>query len=126
MRRPPAMPNSLDSEVTPPEVYFNRRAFLRASAIAAGAAGTAILYRKLNGVDVVETKTAALDGVQQPADPAYVVGEPKTPYESITNYNNFYEFTTNKDGVAKAAAKFATAGWQVTVGGLVHKPKVFD
>ncbi|HEU4611000.1 MAG TPA: protein-methionine-sulfoxide reductase catalytic subunit MsrP, partial [Kofleriaceae bacterium] len=117
---------SLESEVTPPEVYFNRRAILRAGAIAAGAVGTGILYRKLNGVEIVDTRTAELSGVQKPADPTYAVAETKTPYESITNYNNFYEFTTNKDGVAKAAAGFSTAGWKVSVEGLVHKPKVFD
>ncbi len=120
------MTKSLESEVTPPEVYFNRRAILRAGAIAAGAVGTGILYRKLNGVEIVDTRTAELSGVQKPADPTYAVAETKTPYESITNYNNFYEFTTNKDGVAKAAAGFATAGWKVSVEGLVHKPKVFD
>jgi methionine sulfoxide reductase catalytic subunit len=120
------MKKSLHSEVTPPEVYFNRRRFMRAGLIAAGAAGTGVLYRKLNGVELVETKTAEVTGVQKPTDPAFVVNEAKTPYESITNYNNFYEFTTDKDGVAKAAAGFVTDGWKVTVGGLAHKPKVFD
>jgi sulfoxide reductase catalytic subunit YedY len=120
------MTKSLESEVTPPEVYFNRRAILRAGAVAAGAIGTGLLYRKLNGVELVETKTAELGGVQKPADPAFTVNEAKTSYQAITNYNNFYEFTTDKDGVAKAAAGFSTAGWKVTVGGLVHAPKVFD
>ena len=120
------MPKSLESEVTPPALYFNRRAFLRAGAIAAGAVGTGVLYRKLNGVELVETRTAELTGVQKPADSSFAVSDAKTPYESITNYNNFYEFTTNKDGVAKAAAGFSTTGWQVSVEGLVHQPKVFD
>jgi len=115
--------SKLENEVTPPEVYFNRRTFMRAGVIAAGAVGTGFLYRKLNGVDLVETKTAELGGVA--ANPAYVANEAKTPYASITNYNNFYEFTTDKDGVAKASAGFKTAGWQVEVGGLVHKPKTF-
>jgi methionine sulfoxide reductase catalytic subunit len=120
------MTKSLQSEVTPPEVYFNRRAILRAGAVAAGAIGTGILYRKLNGVELVTTKTAEVTGVQKPSDPAFAVNETKTPYESITNYNNFYEFTTDKDGVASAAAGFVTDGWKITVGGLAHKPKVFD
>ena len=120
------MTKSLESEITPPELYFNRRRFMRAGLIAAGAAGTGLLYRKLNGVELVQTKTAEVTGVQKPSDPAFVVGEAKTPYESITNYNNFYEFTTDKDGVAAAAAGFSTAGWKIEVGGLAHKPKVFD
>jgi sulfoxide reductase catalytic subunit YedY len=120
------MTKSLENEVTPPELYFNRRRFLKAGVIAAGAVGTGLLYRKLNGVDIVATKTAEVSGVQRPTDPAYTVNETKTPYESITNYNNFYEFTTDKDGVAKAAAGFSTAGWKVSVEGLAHKPRVFD
>jgi sulfoxide reductase catalytic subunit YedY len=120
------MTKGLESEVTPPEVYFNRRAFMRAGAIAAGALGTGILYRKLNGVDIVTTKTAEVGGLQKPRAPGFVVDETLTPYQSITNYNNFYEFTTNKDGVAKAAAGFQTAGWQIEVGGLAHAPRVFD
>ena len=49
-----------------------------------------------------------------------------TPLASVTHYNNFYEFTTDKDGVADRAKHFTTKGWQVTVDGLVGKPKVFD
>src|SRR4029077_17977921 len=52
--------------------------------------------------------------------------EPLTPRTSILNYNNFYEFSTDKDAVARAAAGFKTTGWQVSIGGLVHKPRVFD
>ena len=47
-------------------------------------------------------------------------------FEDITHYNNFYEFSTDKEGVAPAAAGFDTKGWQVSVEGLVNKPKVFD
>src|SRR5689334_6718472 len=111
-------------EITPPEVYFNRRTFLRGGLVAGTAAATALLYRRLNGVDLVETKTAALGELKKPAE--YTVNEAVTPLASITNYNNFYEFTTNKDGVAAAAAGFQTAGWKLSVEGLAHKPKVFD
>jgi hypothetical protein len=38
----------------------------------------------------------------------------------------FYEFLTNKQGIAEAAAPFKAKGWQVAVGGLVGKPRVFD
>ena len=114
-------------EITPPAVYFNRRAFLRGGVVAAGAVGTGLLYRKLNGVELVETNTAALAGLTKPADPGFAVkGETPTPLQSITNYNNFYEFSTDKDGVAGAAAGFKTDGWTIEVGGLVHKPQKLD
>jgi sulfoxide reductase catalytic subunit YedY len=49
-----------------------------------------------------------------------------TPIEDITNYNNFYEFSTNKQGVAAEARGFVTKPWNVSVGGLVNKPTTFD
>lgn len=113
--------------ITPPELYFNRRRFLKGGVIAAGMAATGLLYRKLNGVDLVMTETAPLAGLTRPAGPGLrVEGEATTPRQSILNYNNFYEFSTDKDGVAKAAAGFRTAGWTVEVGGLCHRPTRFD
>jgi len=49
----------------------------------------------------------------------------QTPYESIINYNNFYEFTTNKEAVADASKNFTTNPWTVEVSGLVNKPQTF-
>ena len=114
-------------EITPRDVYFNRRTFIRGGLVAATAATTAILYRKFNGVDVDATEQPLIDHlVRAPHDGPYWVDEPITPRVSILNYNNFYEFTTNKDGVASAAANFKTDGWKVEVGGLCHKPRTFD
>jgi methionine sulfoxide reductase catalytic subunit len=115
------------SEITPRHVYLNRRAFMRAGTLAAAAVGTGGLYRSLNRVthDVVE-RPAIRGIVTAPATGGFRLDEAPTPQASIVNYNNFYEFTTDKEGVAAAAAGFSTAGWTVTVDGLVRKPRVFD
>lgn len=108
-------------------MYFNRRAFLKTGALAATALGSALLYRRLNVVDLSTTDQPPLSGlVTAPHEGGFWVDEPLTPRTSVLNYNNFYEFSTDKDGVAAAAANFRTTGWQVTVGGLVHTPRVFD
>jgi methionine sulfoxide reductase catalytic subunit len=115
------------SEITPREVYLNRRTFLRAGLITATVAASALLYRRLNRVDLDTTAMPALNGlVTAPHENGFWVEEALTPRASILNYNNFYEFSTDKDGVASAAAGFKTDGWRVDVGGLVHKPRVFD
>jgi sulfoxide reductase catalytic subunit YedY len=122
----------LEREITPRELYANRasrRAVLRGGAVAASVAATAWLYRRLNRVDQLTTERPALAGLIKPRptrEGGLWVDEPMTPRASILNYNNFYEFSTDKDGVASAAAGFSTAGWQLAVGGLVHKPRVFD
>jgi len=119
-----------EREITPRETYFNRRALMRGGVVAAGAVATGWLYRRLNGVEIVSTETPELVGLTKPADAAargfVIANEDLTPRDSIINYNNFYEFTTSKDGVARASADFKTAGWKISVEGLANKPKVFD
>jgi len=115
--------NIAPGEITPPEAYFQRRTFLRGGLLAASAAGTALLYRKLNGVDLDAKEFTKIAGV---APSQYRLDEALTPRVSVINYNNFYEFTTNKDGVASASAGFKTAGWKIEVGGLCNKPRVLD
>jgi sulfoxide reductase catalytic subunit YedY len=120
-----------ESEITPPEVYFNRRSFMRAGLAAASVAATALVYRQLNPRPTPTVETPVLAGLQTgpataPGNSGFTVDEAMTPLADITNYNNFYEFSTSKTGVAPAAAKFNTDGWKVSVEGLVRKPKVFD
>jgi sulfoxide reductase catalytic subunit YedY len=121
-------------EVTDPAVYFNRRKFIQAGVLAASAVATGVIYRHLNPVGAGKNEkitTAAIQGVTKPesatADASgFRVNEAETSLDNITHYNNFYEFSTDKEGVAPAAAHFDTKGWQVSVEGLVNKPKVFD
>ncbi len=116
---------SLEGEITPPELYFNRRTLLRGGLVAATTMGTALLYRKLNVVDLDDTQMPPIPNLEKPG--TYTVpGEKLTPRTSIINYNNFYEFTTDKDGVAAAAKNFKTTGWTIEVGGMCHKPRTFD
>jgi sulfoxide reductase catalytic subunit YedY len=54
------------------------------------------------------------------------LGDPLNSYEDITNYNNYYEFTTDKEGVAKLAPRFNPSPWSVEVYGLVNNPKTYS
>ena len=122
---PPNLPNH---EITPESVYLNRRTFMKAGVLAATAAATGLLYRKLNSPSIHTVDTTKIDVAITPAQPSsgYQVDEAKTSFQDITHYNNFYEFTTDKDSVAEASTKFKTDGWKVEVGGLVSKPRIFD
>jgi sulfoxide reductase catalytic subunit YedY len=117
-----------DSEITPPQVYFNRRQLLRAGILAGSAAATAALYSLLKGKPMEVHETRALEGVTKAGDgnSGFVVAEDQTPFQAITTYNNFYEFSTSKTDVARLAEDFKTDGWQLSVEGMVHSPRQFD
>lgn len=114
------------SEITSEETYLNRRNFIRGAVLAATATATGLLYRKLNTPGREAAKAGpppeliARNGYFTPE------GEQANDFEDITNYNNFYEFSTDKEAVAGRAKNFVTRPWTVEVGGLVHKPKTFD
>jgi sulfoxide reductase catalytic subunit YedY len=117
------------SEITDPAIYFNRRNFIRTGILAASAVATGAAYRRLNHPATSAIKTARIEGlttaVVNDAN-GFHAADPATSLQDITHYNNFYEFSTDKEGVAAAAANFETKGWQVSVEGLVKKPKIFS
>ena len=125
-------PNQISGdEITSPAVYFNRRAFMRAGILAATAVATGLAYRRLNPVGRGKVTTAVIPDVAKPPPATaeasgFHVDEPETSLEDITHYNNFYEFSTDKEEVAAAAAGFDTRGWRISVEGLVHNPRVFE
>jgi sulfoxide reductase catalytic subunit YedY len=119
------------SEITDRKVYLNRRNFMRGAALVATTTATGLLYRKLNppppqtrpGVKLADVvKPASEDGAAR----GFSTNEKPTSLEDITNYNNFYEFSTDKRGVAEASQGFVTRPWTVSVEGLVNKPKAYD
>jgi len=119
------------SEITDQRVYLNRRLFIRGAIMAGSVAATGLVYRKLNPPPVAVQQQQKIAGLVKPlADDAiargFKVNEAPTSFEAITNYNNFYEFSTVKESVAAAARGFITRPWTVEVGGLVNKPKVLD
>ena len=116
--RPPLHPALPSSEITPEAVYLNRRAFLRAAGIAGAGAFLAAC-----GVTEQPSVTPA-PGLSS-GSRTDELGASLTAFESVTNYNNYYEFTTDKEGVAGLAKDFAVRPWTVQVGGLVHKPATF-
>jgi len=114
------------SEITPEDVYINRRQFMKASGLIAGAFALAAC-----GLDLPETDESASESGSDVAASSSgqdtdELSDRVNSYEDITNYNNYYEFTTDKQGVARLARDFVTRPWTVEVGGLVRNPKTYD
>jgi sulfoxide reductase catalytic subunit YedY len=127
----PELNNVTKDEATDKKVYLNRRLFMRGAVLAATVSATSLLYRQLNRPPVESPKGERLALVSKPQDEeairnGFKVSDPLTSFDDITNYNNFYEFSTYKDEVAHAAKGFVTRPWTVAVDGLVNKPRVFN
>lgn len=101
------------SDVTPKDLYLNRRRFL--------AAGSAII-----GAWALPTPAGATMKLNNVTKSAYKVDEKITPLEDITSYNNYYEFGTDKAEPMRYANTLRPSPWQVQVGGMVNKPKTYD
>jgi len=52
--------------------------------------------------------------------------EKPTPFQVVTQYNNFYEFGTDKTDPARHAQRLVTSPWSVSVEGLVAQPRRYD
>jgi len=100
------------SDVSPKQVYLNRRRFL--SALPLAGLALAAKNRAFAG-----TKLAAAKG-------PFSTTEKPTPFIDVASYNNYYEFGTGKDEPAQKAGKLKTYPWAISVEGAVAKPKVFD
>jgi len=116
------------SEITPEHIYLSRRKFM----VGIGAlAASSLALSACSGQEPSPTSPTAEPTATSPASPPPAagtdeLGDKLTSLQAITNYTNYYEFTTSKEGVAGLAQDFKASPWAVEVGGLVHKPKTFD
>ncbi len=116
------------SEITPKDLYVNRREFLRSAGIAGAAAVSAGLLGELVlpvSADAASgsTPTGRIDGIQKSP---LSTSEKQNSLKDISNYNNYYEFSTDKYEPANLAKNFKTRPWTVTVDGAVKKKKTWD
>ena len=88
----------LGSEITPETVYYNRRQFIA----------------EFGGTCKLALPTIAKAGLQE--------DDEITPEDIVTQYNNFYEFGTDKSDPAAFAQEMSTDPWSVTVSGEAIKP----
>ncbi|MBO1075856.1 protein-methionine-sulfoxide reductase catalytic subunit MsrP [Roseomonas marmotae] len=93
------------SEITPRDIYLNRRGLLL------GAAGLALSAGGGAGA-------ATLQGIPSP----FSTDEKPTSREDVTSYNNFYEFGVDKSDPKQRSGALKTSPWTVRVDGLVNNP----
>jgi sulfoxide reductase catalytic subunit YedY len=114
------------SEITPQHVFeqhhSNRRRFLaRAATLGAGA----LAARFIPGIIDPATTVHAADQLQT-VPSKYTLPDPQTPLSRASNYNNFYEFGTDKSDPAHNAGKLHTRPWPIQITGMVKKPQTIN
>jgi len=111
------------SEITPKNLYLNRRKFLAGAALAGAAAVVGENISELVSPSMSAVANAKIDGIQKSP---FSTTEKITPYNDVTNYNNYYEFSTDKYEPAGLAKNFKTRPWKVKIDGLVGKKQELD
>lgn len=133
------MSNPKESDVTPEKLYLRRREFIKngvfftgtAVAVGGGLLGLTNGTRSTPRVDqTAGSGNLAPDAGESLAasstNSKYRVNEPATSWDSITTYNNFYEFGTSKSDPAENAKSLKPRPWQVSIEGEVKRPQTVN
>ena len=102
-----------ESDATSESDYLNRRRFLKA--VGMGILGSPLMTQMSFG---------ATAGFPSKENPKYTLpGLDPTPYDLVTSYNNFYEFSTDKGEVKRLANRgWKTEPWILRITGEVDNP----
>lgn len=111
------------SEITPKHIYLNRRKFLAGTAVAAGALAGGFAAKDLKSPASVAHANTTFAGVKKSP---FSTTEKITPYKDVTNYNNYYEFGSDKYSPAGLSKDFKTHPWKVKIDGLVKTKQELD
>ncbi len=107
IRRPPDIPSS---EITPERLYLGRREFVASLGL---------------GVAMTTGMAQRAEALMQRVHGGPPMQEKLTPWDSVTGYNNFYEFGTCKDDPARNAHTLRPRPWSVVVEGEAGKTGTF-
>jgi sulfoxide reductase catalytic subunit YedY len=103
------------SDVTPKGIYFNRRRFLAAIPAAFVGAKAFLSPSAMLAAPLANVRKSPFSTTEKP-----------NTFKQVANYNNYYEFGTDKEGVAGNVVKFKMpSDWTVSVEGDVAKPRKF-
>ena len=105
------------SEITPEHLYLSRRQFL----VGGGALVAAATMTSACKSQPTTTATGFCADAKAKAS-TDELGSNLTACNYVVNYNNFYEFSLDKDGIGDIGKHFPISPWTVEIGGLVSKP----
>jgi sulfoxide reductase catalytic subunit YedY len=110
------------SEITPKELYLNRRRFMK---YGVGAAVATMTSSAMMAGLLTSHSANASDTLPPYTKSEFVVAEKLTSSEDFIHYTNFYEFGFGKRDPARQAKSFKTKPWSVVIEGEVNKSGVY-
>ena len=127
-------PEPSSSEITPESLYLRRREFIKNAVLGVGTAavfgsGLVLLVGQRPPPDAPDQPPLAEPAAvaaEPPAPGQYDTDEPMTAYQSVTTYNNYYEFGIEKEDPARNAHTLQTRPWTISVEGEVARPQTID
>ena len=112
------------SDITPEHIYLTRRQFMiGVGSLAIGTTTVSACGDSSPLRQVADTRSAV---AMPPIAGTDELGDNWNDFEAITHYNNYYEFTTAKEGVASLSQGLQTRPWKISIGGLVKNPGIYD
>ena len=109
-----------ESCATPEHLFFDRRAFLAATAGGMAATALAPAFAMAQRVADIPDPSAGMYPFKR--NEKYVLDRDITAEKINISYNNFYEYGTSKD-VGRAAQQLRVRPWTVKIDGMVEKPQ---
>ena len=120
------------SEITPLEVFKNRRQFIQKIGLGLSVGGISTIAPPLFANTITSSNTpssangATRSKALQFAKTSYGAGEKLNTYNDIITYNNFYEFGTSKSEPAMNSKLFKPYPWTLSIEGEIKKPKTIS
>ena len=115
------------SDITPQQVFeqhqqSRRRFLVGAATLGAGALATRAIPSLVDPRTTVQAADQPI--VIKPS--SYTLPDAQTPLNKASNYNNFYEYGTDKSDPAHNAGKLHTRPWPIEITGMVKKPQTIQ
>ena len=120
------------SEITPLEVFKNRRQFIQKIGLGLSVGGISAIAPPLFANTITSSNTpssangATRSKALQFAKTSYGAGEKLNTYNDIITYNNFYEFGTSKSEPDMNSKLFKPYPWTLSIEGEIKKPKTIS
>jgi sulfoxide reductase catalytic subunit YedY len=118
------------NQITAEKFFQQRRQLIKSAGLIGSGLASSLLPACGPAEDAMlrgaQENPAGSDLYPAPRNPNFLLDRPLTSAAYAASYNNFYEFSVFKSRVYKNIARFKTHPWQVAIGGLIARPRIYD